>query len=179
MREATPSGIVSMVRYVLTTNKADSKRVFVTGELSGAMMTQVLAGAYPDVFAAGSAFSGEPCACFAGNGVDVWNSQCSSGTLIKTGAQWAQLVYAGYPGYTGARPKMQIWHGTVDTTLNYQSLVEANKEWSTVLNVPFTRNVTNTPLAGYTQMTYGDGTKYVAYSAVGVGHIVPTRRRMC
>ena len=38
----------------------------------------------------------------------------------------------------------------------------------------FSHNVTDTPLPGYTQMVYGDGTRYIAYSAEGVGHTVPT-----
>ena len=124
-------GIVSMVRYLISTYKADSSKVFVTGTSSGAMMTEVLAGAYPDVFAAGAAFSGEPYACF--EGPTPWSVDCAEGFIIKTGAEWAQLVYEGYPGYEGPRPKTQVWHGTVDTALYYQSLIEVNKQWSTVL----------------------------------------------
>ena len=162
-------GIVSMVKYAIGTYKADSTRIFVTGSSSGAMMTNVLAGAYPDVFAAGSVYSGVPYGCF--EGPNMWNSQCAEGQLIKTGAKWAQLVHAGYPGYTGIRPRMQIWHGTVDTTLYYQNLVESNKQWSTVFGITFDHNITNSPQSGYTQMVWSDNnTKYVAYSAQGVGH---------
>jgi acetylxylan esterase len=35
------------------------------------MMTNVLSGAYPDVFAASSVFAGVVFGCFAGNGYDV------------------------------------------------------------------------------------------------------------
>jgi len=137
------------------------------------MMTNVLAGAYPDLFSAGAAFSGVPYGCFAGD--SMWNSQCATGELIKTAQAWGDQARTGYPGYTGARPRLQLWHGTADTTLYYQNLVEANKQWSNVLGVSFTKNNTNTPLSGYTQMIYGDGTQYVAYSALGVGHTVPVR----
>ena len=41
------------------------------------------------------------------------------------------------------------------------------------MNIPFTKNVTNNPQSGYTQLVYGDGTKLVGYSAQGVGHTVP------
>ena len=51
-------------------------------------MTNVLMGAYPDLFAAGSAFSGVPYACF--EGPDMWNSQCATGQLIKTPQQWVR-----------------------------------------------------------------------------------------
>lgn len=77
------------------------------------------------------------------------------------------------PGYNGTRPRFQNWHGTEDTTLYYQNLVEANKQWSNVFGLELTKNNTDTPLSGYTEMVYGDGTQYVAYSAAGVGHTVP------
>ncbi len=77
-------------------------------------MTNVLAAAYPDIFKAGIVDSGVPAGCFSlpGQPEDSWNSQCSQGQLVLTGQQWAQRVYDAYPGYTGARPKMQVWHGT-------------------------------------------------------------------
>jgi len=166
-------GIVSMVRWTLSKHGADASRVFATGTSSGAMMTNVLAGAYPDVFAAGSAFSGVPYSCF--QGPDMWNSDCAQGKIILTPQQWGDRARSGFPGYTGARPRLQLWHGTADTALYYQNLVEADKQWSNVLGVAFARNNSNTPLNGYTQLIYGDGTKYVSYSAAGVGHTVPVR----
>jgi hypothetical protein len=55
-------------------------------------MTSVLAGAYPDIFAAGVVDSGVPYGCFAlpGQPDASWNNQCSTGELIKTGAQWVR-----------------------------------------------------------------------------------------
>ena len=79
-------GIVSQVRFAIANYGVDPTLVFATGTSSGAMMTNVLMGAYPDVFKAGSAFSGVPYGCFAGP--DMWNSQCSTGQLIKTPQQW-------------------------------------------------------------------------------------------
>lgn len=103
-------GIANVVRYFIANMGVDSTRVFATGTSSGAMMTNVLMGAYPDIFAAGSLYSGVPYGCFAGP--NAWNSQCSTGQLIKTAQQWGDQVRSGYPGYTGARPKVQFWHGT-------------------------------------------------------------------
>ena len=51
-------GIVSMVKYTLAKYNADPTRVFSMGTSSGAMMTNVLLGSYPDIFAAGSAWAG-------------------------------------------------------------------------------------------------------------------------
>lgn len=46
-----PVGIKSMVDWVTRTYSADTSRIFATGISSGAMMTNVLLGDYPDVFA--------------------------------------------------------------------------------------------------------------------------------
>jgi acetylxylan esterase len=49
------------------------------------------------------------------------------------------------------------------------------KEWSNVLGVSWSQNISNTPIAGYTKMVYGDGTKLIGFSAMDVGHSVPVR----
>lgn len=169
--------IVDMVKYTISKYSADSSRVFATGSSSGAIMTNVMCGAYPDVFAAGAAFSGMPFGCLAGSpgsSPSSANPACADGQVQHTGAEWAQIVHNAYPGYTGSYPRMQLWHGTADYVISYEDLIQALLEWSAVLGVEFSHNVTNTPEAGYTEMIYGDGTKLVAYSAAGVGHYVPT-----
>ena len=107
-------GIASAARYAIANWGVDANRVFAVGTSSGAMMTSVLAGAYPDIFKAGIVDSGVPDGCFSlpGQPQDSWNSQCSQGQLVLTGQQWAQRVFNAFPGFTGARPKMQVWHGT-------------------------------------------------------------------
>lgn len=164
-----------MVKYTLSKYNGNSNRVFVTGTSSGAMMTNVLLGSYPDVFAAGSAFAGVAFGCFAGNGYDVWNSNCANGLVIKTGAEWAAIVKAAYPGYNGFRPKMQVFHGTADTTLYPQNLQEEIKEWTAVLGLPSTpiSTTANTPVSGWTKYVYGS--MFEAYSAAGVPHNIPTQ----
>ncbi|KAG9042187.1 hypothetical protein FS837_011184 [Tulasnella sp. UAMH 9824] len=103
-------GIASMVNYAINTWGVDAGRVYVTGTSSGAMMTNVMAGSYPNLFQAASAYSGVPFACFAGS--SDWNSACANGQVSKTGQQWGDLVRAAYPGYSGPRPRMMLWHGT-------------------------------------------------------------------
>ncbi|HMA63650.1 MAG: alpha/beta hydrolase family esterase [Fibrobacterota bacterium] len=125
-----PLGIVSMVMYVLKKYNADSSRVYVLGVSSGAMMTNLLLGAYPDVFSAGAAFAGVPFGCFAGP--NSWNADCAQGKITKTGAEWGNLVRAAYPEYTAKRPRIQMWHGTKDDVLSYVNFGEALKQWTNV-----------------------------------------------
>jgi acetylxylan esterase len=118
-----------------------------------------MAAVYPNVFAAGSEFSGEPAGCFATGTVRGWNSQCAGGQVHKTSAEWAALVHQMYPSYTGQYPKMQIFHGDVDATLNIATgFNESIKEWSGLFGysgVP-TQTLPNTPGPKLTKYIYGD-----------------------
>jgi acetylxylan esterase len=172
-------GIVSMVNYVEQHNNGDASRVYATGVSSGAMMTNVLLGAYPDVFKAGSAFAGVPFGCFAVNPDALrWSTACATGTVTHTPQEWGDLARAAYPGYSGARPRMQLWHGTADTTLNYVNFGEEIKQWTNVLGVSQTPTSTDTPQAGWTRTRYANGSGTVlveATSMQGVGHNLPVQ----
>jgi poly(hydroxyalkanoate) depolymerase family esterase len=152
-----PVGIVSMVRYVLQRHNGDANRVYATGMSSGAMMTNVLLGAYPDVFKAGAAFAGVPFGCFATTDGSGWNSTCAQGNLINTPQQWGDLVRAAYPGYSGPRPKMQLWHGTADDTLRYPNFTEEIKQWTNVAGISQTPTTTDSPQASWTRTRYNIG----------------------
>ncbi|MFB9734061.1 PHB depolymerase family esterase [Streptomyces thermocoprophilus] len=168
-----PVGIKSMIDWVVRTYDADTSRIYATGISSGAMMTNVLLGDYPDVFAAGAAFSGVPFGCFATTDGSEWNSACSGGTVIRTPQQWGDLARAAYPGYTGPRPRMQLWHGTADDTLRYPNFGEEIKQWTNVLGVSQTPAVTDSPQSGWTRTRYGatgDRAPVEAISLQGVGH---------
>jgi acetylxylan esterase len=171
-----PVGIVSMVTWAVQNRNGDANRVYVTGASSGGMMTNVLLGDYPDVFKAGAAFMGVPFACFATTDGSMWNSQCSSGQRIMTPQQWGDLVRNAFPGYTGPRPRMQLFHGTADTTLTYPNFGEEIKQWTNVLGVSQTPSFTDTPQSGWTRTRYG-GTGTMApvegVSVANVGHSLP------
>ncbi|CAI9636243.1 carbohydrate esterase family 1 protein [Alternaria burnsii] len=169
-------GLNNMIQYTIKKYGADPAKVFVTGSSSGCMMTNVMMATYPDVIAAGSCYSGVAAGCVAGSpgaSPSTADPRCANGQVIKTQAEWVAQVKAMYPGYTGTYPRMATWHGTADTLVKIPNLGEQLKEWSGLLGVSFTKNVTNTPQSGYTQMVYGDGTKLVGYSALNVGHTVP------
>jgi acetylxylan esterase len=171
-----PVGIMSMVTYVQQHNNADPDRIYVTGASSGGMMTNVLLGDYPDVFKAGAAFMGVPFGCFATTDGSSWNSTCSSGQLNQTGNAWGDLVRAAYPGYTGPRPRMQLFHGTNDTTLAYPNFGEEIEQWTNVLGVSQTPVFTDQPQSGWTRTRYGNaGTTapVEGISLAGVGHNLP------
>lgn len=171
-------GLSNMVKWAVTTYNADPTKVFVTGSSSGCMMSNVMAATYPDMFSAVSCYSGVAAGCLAGSpgsSPTTADPTCANGQIVKTGEQWAAQVRAMYPGYNGQYPRVQVWHGEADFFVHYKNMAEIMKQWSAIHGVSLTKNNTDTPINGYTQMIYGDGTKLVGYSARGVGHTVPVR----
>jgi poly(hydroxyalkanoate) depolymerase family esterase len=161
-----PAGIVSMVRYVQRNLHADHRRVFATGISSGAMMTNVLLGDYPEVFAAGSAMSGVAFGCFATTDGSMWNSTCANGQLVKTAQEWGDLVRNADPGFRAPRPPMQLWHGTEDTILFYPNFGEEVKQWTNVLHTHLA--FTDHPQPSWTHTVYTDRRHRVAVDAYSV-----------
>jgi acetylxylan esterase len=174
------TGIMSMVSYVRQRYTVDPERIAVAGFSSGAMMTNVMAAQYPDVFTAAAAFSGVPATCFATTNGSLWNSQCSGGQLVKTPQQWGDAARAMYPGYTGRYPRMQLWHGTTDTTLSYVNFGEAVKQWTNLRGVSQSPTATDYPFASTTRTRYGDGGTHASVeglSFAGYGHSLPLSGR--
>src|SRR4051794_2078579 len=172
-----PVGIMSMVNYAKQNYGVNAARIYVTGVSSGAMMTNVLLADYPDVFKAGAAFAGVPYTCFAtGSASNRWNSDCSGGRITKTAQAWGDLVRANNPGYSGPWPRVQLWHGTADETLNYVNFGEEIKQWTNVNGLNQTPTRTDTPTTGDTRTQYANsaGTVLVeGHSLANVSHSLP------
>jgi acetylxylan esterase len=172
-----PVGIISMVNYAKSHYNVDANRVYVSGVSSGAMMTNVMAAEYPDVFKAGAAFMGVPATCFAtGSSTNTWNSQCAGGQISKTAQQWGDAARAMYPGYSGPYPRMQLWHGTADSTLNYNNFGEEIKQWTNLNAVSQTPVLTDSPQSGWTRTRYGNSGTMAPVEGIsvsGAGHELP------
>ena len=164
------TGIISMVKWALENKKADSDRVFVAGHSSGGMMTNVMLGSYPDVFKAGAAYAGVAFGCYAQGSVDSlgWNSSCAQGKVLLTAKQWGDLVRSAYPGFAGTRPRIQIWHGTVDDVVFFQNFSEEIKQWTNVLGLSETPTTTenNAMQSTWIRTRYTDGSGVFQVEAI-------------
>ncbi|MCP2163223.1 extracellular catalytic domain type 1 short-chain-length polyhydroxyalkanoate depolymerase [Goodfellowiella coeruleoviolacea] len=173
-----PVSIVSMVNYVQQRYGGDPNRVYATGSSSGGMMTNHMLALYPDVFKAGAAFMGVPFQCFA-NAADYppGSSKCTGGGgANRTPQQWGDAVRQAYPGYTGPRPRIQLWHGTADNLVPYALLQEEIEQWTNVFGLSQTPTSTDTPQANWTRRRYADSSGAIpveAYSIQGAGHSLP------
>ncbi|MBQ1041737.1 PHB depolymerase family esterase [Micromonospora sp. C32] len=173
-----PVSLISMVRYVQQQYGADPDRVYATGSSSGGMMTNHMLALYPDVFKAGAAFMGVPFNCFAGAAdYPPGSSQCTGGNMNRSPQQWGDAVRQAYPGYTGPRPRVQLWHGTNDTLVPYSLLQETIEQWTNVFGLSQNPTSTDTPQSGWNRRRYADSTGTVqveAYSIQGAGHSLPS-----
>ncbi|MEU1844766.1 extracellular catalytic domain type 1 short-chain-length polyhydroxyalkanoate depolymerase [Micromonospora sediminicola] len=172
-----PVSIISMIRHVQQQYGADPDRVYATGSSSGGMMTNHMLALYPGVFKAGAAFMGVPFTCFA-NAADYppGTSRCTGGAMDRTPQQWGDAVRQAYPGWSGPRPRVQLWHGTSDTLVPYQLLQETIEQWTNVFGLGQTPTSTDTPQANWNRRRYADGAGTVqveAYSIQGAGHSLP------
>lgn len=166
--------ISNMILHAINAYKVDPQRVYVTGGSSGAMMSNVFAACYPDLVQAVSLYSGVPAGCFVSSsgGVAQWNNSCSGGSSRATPEKWGDVVRAMYPGYTGRRPKMQVWHGSADGTLSPNNYQETIKQWSNIFNYSTpVQTRKNWPQANYETNDYGEFLEGIW--GVGVGHSVP------
>ena len=124
-------GIAQMVKYAINTYHANSNRVYVTGTSCGAMMTEALLAVYPDIFKAGASFSGQAVG-------GAWTP------VTQTAQQWGNIVRGCYPGYSGPRPRVQLWHGTADSIINYSNQTEAIMQWCNVLGLSASSTLSTT-----------------------------------
>lgn len=133
-------------------------------------MTNVLLGAYPDVFAAGAGFAGVPFGCFAGP--TFWNEDCAKGRISKTPKQWGDLVRNAYPGYKGKRPRVQLFHGDQDEVLDYHNHGETIKQWANVLGLSLVpRKVEQNAIRpGWVREIYGRNGELEAVTETGQIH---------
>ena len=141
--------IRQMVKYAVEKYKGNPDRVYATGDSSGGMMTELLLAVYPDVFKAGSAFAGMPAGCRGSNETGSgggYSNACAGGSVTHTPQEWGDIARSLYPGYTGRRPRVQLFHGDADSTIKYPNFTEAIKEWTNVLSLNASPTTTDTTL---------------------------------
>lgn len=154
---ARGQGEALSIKQMVDTMKAaysiDPARVYVSGFSAGAYMVPALLAGYPDVFSAGAIMEGGPTRCASTSNEGF---TCMSPGVDKTPAVWGDLARNAFPGYTGARPRVSIWHGTSDFTVRPMNMTEAMEQWTNVHGIDQTPDTTET-VAGFPHKVYRDG----------------------
>jgi poly(hydroxyalkanoate) depolymerase family esterase len=163
--------VAEMVTYMESTYSVDTSRVFMTGFSAGAAYAVAMLAMYPDVFAGGASFSGLPFGC--ANSLASAET-CQSGAVSNTAAQWGAFVKNAYPSYTGPLPRISLWQGSSDTTVDPANLTELVSQWTDVEGLSQTPTTSNT-VAGFPHDEYADSSGVVrveTYTLTGMAHAV-------
>jgi poly(hydroxyalkanoate) depolymerase family esterase len=162
--------IYQMVQYAETNYHVNPSRIYITGLSAGAGMTSDMLAAYPDLFAAGSIDSGPAAQCST---TGITNTNCTSGSTSHTVQQWGDLIRGADSGYTGPYPRVAIWQGSSDTTVNPVELTYSMDGWTNVWGISQTPSSTRSLTGGTTENIYNDSTGKPAvetYSVAGMTH---------
>lgn len=171
-REAgEPLSVKQMVDTMRAQYKLSPSQVFITGMSSGGHLTNVMLATYPDVFAAGAPQSSFPYKCAMAL-ADLL--PCSNGSRDLTPLQWGDLLRSGYPHYQGARPRVQIWHGSDDAIIHMPAQQEQLEQWTNLHGMDATVDA-NEELLGNPRKLYrteAGKTQVETVTVQGMGHAI-------
>jgi len=120
------ASIAAMVQTMIERHGLDARRVFITGLSAGGAMSAVMLALYPRMFAGGAIIAGLP----FGSARDVRDAlESMRSSSLKTPAQWGDLVRAA-SDHQGPWPKLSIWHGALDTTVNINNAQASMAQWA-------------------------------------------------
>jgi poly(hydroxyalkanoate) depolymerase family esterase len=172
--------IKQMVDRMKADHPIDPHRVYVTGLSGGGAMTAVMLATYPEVFAGGGILAGVPYKCARTSaealtecGIDLDSSGAGHITNLSP-ASWAKRVRDA-SDYRGPWPRVSIWHGGADKTVNPDNARELMEQWTAVHGVDRIPD-TEDKIKGFPHRVYRDAQGHAlveTYSIPGMGHGVP------
>lgn len=124
--------IRQMIAQMTRDHNIDHRRIFVTGLSAGGAMTSVMLATYPDVFAAGAIIAGLPFGA-AASLQEALGSMFAPAT--RSPEELGNLVRIASP-HSGPWPKVSVWHGSADRTVNPSNADETVKQWLNVHDLP-------------------------------------------
>lgn len=124
--------IRQMIAQMVSDVDIDPHRIFVTGLSAGGAMTSVMLATYPEVFAAGAIIAGLPFGV-ASNVGEALNGMFQSPS--RAAGQLGDLV-RNASDHKGPWPKLSVWHGSADRTVNPANADEIVKQWLDVHQLP-------------------------------------------
>lgn len=129
--EGEAASIASMVAHLVAAHGLDAERVFITGLSAGGAMTAAMLAAYPELFAGGAVIGGLP------YGV-ARNVQDALRVMSRADGRAARELGDLVPRPQGqARPpRLSIWHGEADFTVQAGNAHDLAQQWSAVHGLP-------------------------------------------
>jgi poly(hydroxyalkanoate) depolymerase family esterase len=126
--------IRQMIARMARDHGIDQKRIFITGLSAGGAMTAAMLATYPDVFAGGAIIAGLPYG-IASNVQQALNGMFQS--TARPARELGDLVRKASK-HKGPWPRVSVWHGSADKTVNPANASEIVKQWLDVHGLPLT-----------------------------------------
>jgi poly(hydroxyalkanoate) depolymerase family esterase len=163
--------ISQMIARMVNDHQIDAHRIYVTGLSAGGAMTSVMLATYPEVFAAGAVIAGLPFGV-ATNVREALNGMFQTpthpagelGDLVRNASQ-----------HKGPWPKLSVWHGSADRTVNPANANEIVKQWLDVHHLP-SAPMSEGTVDGYPRQIWwnADGETIVeSYTITNMAHGTP------
>ncbi|WP_242098626.1 PHB depolymerase family esterase [Sphingomonas sp. CROZ-RG-20F-R02-07] len=163
--------IHQMIEAVSVAHAIDCDRIFVTGLSAGGAMASVMLATYPETFAGGAIIAGLPYGC-ASNVQQAFGAMRSRGQA-RPDALAALIQHAS--GHDGPWPKVSVWHGSGDSTVNPNNADAIVEQWLPIHGVVGSPPMTDI-VDGYPHRAWRAASGQIvveAYSITGMGHGIP------
>ena len=160
------ASIAAMIQMALESHRLDARRVFISGLSAGGAMTSVMLATYPELFAGGAIIAGLP----YGAAVNVRDAlETMRSAPLRTPREWGDAVRAASP-IAGPWPRISIWHGALDTTVNINNAQACLAQWAD-LNDLSLADARQEMMQGAVRLSWGD--RLEIYTLPLMGHGVP------
>jgi poly(3-hydroxybutyrate) depolymerase len=160
-----------MIAKMARDHKVDPRRIFVTGLSAGGAMTTVMLATYPEVFAGGAVIAGLPYGV-ASNVREALNGMLQSPS--HSGSELGDLVRKA-SNHRGPWPKISVWHGSADRTVNPANADEIVKQWLDLHDLPSVA-MSETNVDGYPRQVWWNAegeTVVECYTITDMAHGTP------
>jgi poly(hydroxyalkanoate) depolymerase family esterase len=163
--------IRQMIARMVGDHKLNPRRIFVTGLSAGGAMTSVMLATYPEVFAGGAIIAGLPFGV-ASNVREALSGMYQS--AARPAGELGDLVRSA-SHHKGPWPKISVWHGSADRTVNPANANEIVKQWLDVHDLP-SPPMSEGDVDGYPRQVWwnADGETIVeSYTITNMAHGTP------
>src|SRR4051794_38050218 len=143
--------IRQMIARMAREHSIDRKRIFVTGLSAGGAMAAVMLATYPEVFAGGAIIAGLP------YGIAGSLQQALTGMYqppLRSARELGDLV-RNVSTHKGPWPRLSVWHGSADRTVNPANAGEIVKQWLDLHQLPL-RPMAESTVGGHPRATWWD-----------------------
>jgi poly(hydroxyalkanoate) depolymerase family esterase len=163
--------IRQMIARMVRDHRVDGNRIFATGLSAGGAMTSVMLATYPEIFAGGAIIAGLPF------GVATNMREALSGMFQSPSRPAGELgdLVRNASNHKGPWPKLSVWHGSADRTVNPANADEIVKQWLDVHNLPSVP-MSEADVDGYPRQVWwnADGETLVeSYTITDMAHGTP------